>query len=248
VGRRTLKEIAIVEDVTSRSRCDQGFIRLLRLKVKHHYSDGSESTVYPCDIVELPSIDAVVVAIFWIDPDRRIQVGLRTNIRPAVYFRKDNPVKTGRNGKVYFHLLELVAGGVELSDINQGGLRRRVIHEVYEEAGFRCSDQQVIPLGGGSFSSPGIIGEKLFFFALEIDPKKKEPPPGDGHPMEEASEVRFVDLSRALLMCHSGEIEDTKTEIGLRRLAIHLGFVPELGLWADELPKGLSKRFRKMGL
>ena len=124
-------------------------------------------------------------------------------------------------------------------------MQRRVIHEVYEEAGFRCSDKLVIPLGGGSFSSPGISAEKLFFFALKVDPNKKELAPGDGHPMEEASEVLFVELSKALAMCHSGEIEDTKTEIGLRRLAFHLGFLPELGLWVDELPKELSKSFKK---
>lgn len=87
VRHRTLKEISIVEDITSRSRCDEGFVRLRRLKVKHRYADGSESAVYPCDIVDLPSIDAVVAVIFWLDQDRRIQIGLRTNIRPAVYFR-----------------------------------------------------------------------------------------------------------------------------------------------------------------
>lgn len=66
--------------------------------------------------------------------------------------------------------------------------------------------------------------------------------------MEEASEIRFVELSEALAMCHNGEIEDTKTEIGIQRLAYHLGFLPELGLWVDGLPKGLSKRFNKLGL
>lgn len=246
--QRILKEISIIEDITSKSRCDKGFVRLRRLKVRHRYADGSESALYPCDIVELPSIDAVVAVIFWVDQDRRIQIGLRTNIRPAVYFRKDHPVKTRRNGKLYLYLLELVAGGVECRDLDEGGLRQRVLQEVYEEAGFRCSYEQVIPLGGGTFSSPGISAEKLFFFALQIDPKEQEPPPGVGHPMVETSEVRFVELSDALAMCHKGEIEDTKTEVGIRRLADYLGFLPELGIWADELPEGLSRRFDRLGL
>jgi ADP-ribose pyrophosphatase len=218
---KRLKEIEIVEDITAISRCDEGFLKLRRLMIKHHYTDGTESRVYPCDIVEPPSNDAVVVVLYFFDKKGDIYVGLRRGIRPAIYFRKNNPSKFSRDGKVYLDLLEVVAGGIESSDIELGeeGIKNRVIKEVEEEAGFRCSAENVIPLGGGCFSSPGITPEKFLFFAIRVDPNLQHKPSGDGHPMEDASEFQFLSLKKAITMCYNGEIEDAKTEIALRRLA-----------------------------
>ena len=39
-----------------------------------------------------------------------------------------------------------------------------------------------------------------------------------------------------------------KTEIALLRLADHLGYVPQLGCFADELPPELRARYRTLGV
>lgn len=247
---RRLEEIEIVEDMTPFSGCEDGFLKLRRLLIRHRYTDGTESITYPCDIVELPSNDAVVVILYFIDNKGTVHVGLRTNIRPSVYFRKDHPAKHKRDGKVYRHLLEVVAGGIESSDLEFGedGIRHRVIREVQEEAGFTCRAEDIVPLGGGSFSSPGITPEKFLFFAVKVDPSLQNQPKGDGHPMEEASEFSFVSLKMAIVMCHCGEIEDAKTEMALRRLASHIGYIPELDMWKDDLPGALPLKFDTLGL
>jgi hypothetical protein len=42
-------------------------------------------------------------------------------------------------------------------------------------------------------------------------------------------------------------IQDSKTEIGLLRLASYLGYLPELGIWRHELPPELERRFHGLG-
>ena len=41
---------------------------------------------------------------------------------------------------------------------------------------------------------------------------------------------------------------DMKTELGLLRLADHLGYLPQLGCFADELPPALAARYTGLGV
>ena len=103
-------------------------------------------------------------------------------------------------------------------------------------------------LGSGVFSSPGVDSEKIYLRAVEVSPLRQKPFYGDGSPMEEGAQLIFLELTDALKKCHSGEIEDAKTELGIRRLATLLGYIPELGIWKDELEKNLSKNYSHLTL
>jgi ADP-ribose pyrophosphatase len=51
-----------------------------------------------------------------------------------------------------------------------------------------------------------------------VDPVTRSNPPLDGSALERFGEVVDLPLSQALSLCRRGDIEDVKTEIGLRRL------------------------------
>ena len=82
-----LRSIEIVEDLTASSRCDEGFLRLRRLRLRNLYVDGSHSTVYPCDVLSRPGSDAVVAVLYEIDGERCVRVMLRDAPRAPVYLR-----------------------------------------------------------------------------------------------------------------------------------------------------------------
>ena len=44
------------------------------------------------------------------------------------------------------------------------------------------------------------------------------------------------------------EIPDMKTEVALLRLADHLGYIPQLGCFAHELPDELRTRYTRLGV
>jgi hypothetical protein len=71
---------------------------------------------------------------------------------------------------------------------------------------------------------------------------------GDGSVMEEAARIVFRELREAIEACRSGEIPDMKTEIALLRLADHLGYLPQLGCFVDELPAEWRARYRRLGV
>ncbi len=66
--------------------------------------------------------------------------------------------------------------------------------------------------------------------------------------MEEHGRVVVLELGDAIRACRSGEIPDMKTEIALLRLADHLGYLPQLGCFADELPDDLRGRHDRLGV
>ncbi len=74
------------------------------------------------------------------------------------------------------------------------------------------------------------------------------PPAGDGSVMEEGTRVVVLELHDAITRCREGTIPDMKTEIGLLRLAEALGYLPQLGMFVDELPEDVRARFRRLGL
>ena len=241
-----LQEIEIVNEDMDDS--GQPFVEVRRLRLRHRYQDDDYSVTYTFDVIDNSFADAVVVILYYIDEDGNIQVGLRRGVRPSIYLRKHNPAKASLDGYPRLIYLELVAGGIEYSDLDTIGINGRATIEVKEEAGFEVSVDDMISLGGGTYSSPGAGMEKLHYRAVEVDPGMAGEPKGDGHPLEEVGDIQFQELCEAITWCRCGMIEDSKTEIGLYRLANYLGYLPELGLWKHELPPRLRKRVEALGL
>jgi ADP-ribose pyrophosphatase len=231
--------VEIVEDRTAEGRCDRGFLKLRRLVVRNRYTDGSCSEPYPCDVLRRPGSDAVV-AVLYRRRAGRIEVLLRESLRVPIYLRREQSF-VHPDPRVYTSILEVVAGMVEGDDPpGPDGLRRRAAVEAEEEAGLAVAPHQFTVLGGETFASPGTGDEKLYFCAAEVDLDAGAPDGGggDGSTMEEWARLHVWELGEALDACRNGAIPDMKTELALHRLADHLGYLPALGCFVDDLPEG----------
>ena len=250
-GRR-LEAIEIVEDRSAESRCDEGFLRLQRLRLRNRYAGGETSEVYDCDVLARPGSDAVVAVLYAVETDddgrRRVQVVLRDGPRAPVYLRCHKKF-VHPDPRTYLSLTEVVAGLVEEGDgSGEAGLRRRAAIEAEEEAGISAAPEDFHPVGGETFASPGTGDEKIYFCAGEIDVSQARPGRGDGSVMEECARLVTLELGEALEACRDGRIPDMKTEFALLRLADHLGYLPHLGCFADELPEPWRARYRRLGV
>ncbi|NVJ12999.1 NUDIX hydrolase [Myxococcus sp. AM010] len=215
----SVTDIEIIEDFSSTARCDEGFLRVRRLRCRNRRADGSSSPVYRVDVVDRPRLDAVAVLVY-----RRGASGLevltRMNLRPAAYFRKDNrgamTVPDPASG--YLRVEEIVAGLLEPEDKGEEGLRRRAAAEVHEEAGFSVKPEDIRLLGGAFFLAPGILSEKVFPAAVDVTDLSPEEPEGDGSPLEEGTQLHWRPIQEVLDACRRGDIPDAKTEVSLTRL------------------------------
>lgn len=196
-----------------------GFLAIRRLRLRNLRDDGSLSPGYLCDFIARPyGLDAVVVVV-WARVAGGVQVLVRDGLRPPLHFGRDPVRQVVPDGRSYLFLTELVAGILEESDRGDDGLRSRAAAEVLEEAGYRVDPAAVVRLGAGGFPSPGAMAERFFFVAVEVDPATQVALEGDGSPMEEGADTRWLPLDDAIAACVRGEIEDLKTELGLRRFA-----------------------------
>jgi ADP-ribose pyrophosphatase len=245
---KRLQKIEVTGDRTAQSRCDEGFLKVKRLRLVNHYEDGSRSREYPCDIVSRPGIDAVAV-VLWHREERKVLVHLRRATRAPIYLRRDKRAQLVHpDDRTYDAIEELVAGVLEPGDAGPDGLVRRGAIEAREEAGFDLPLEKVQLLGGPFFPSPGVADEKVFLAQAEVKPGTAGAIHGDGSVMEEEAEIVVRELKDAIVACRSGEIPDAKTEIGLLRLADAIGYVPQLDLFLDELPADLRARYRGLGI
>jgi ADP-ribose pyrophosphatase len=216
--------IEVVDDYTARARCDEGFLRLKRLRARNRRADGSTSREYPIDVIDRPTLDAVAVCLYARTP-RGIEILTRRGLRPAAYFRRGRtPVLPEPE---YLLVEELVAGVLEPGEIGLDALRQRGADEVREETGFDVDPAGLVPLGGPFFPLPGIVSEKIYLLAGEVTrPPGPDvwpaPDEGDGSPLEEGAVLSWREMGEALAACERGEIEDAKTELALRRLAARL--------------------------
>jgi ADP-ribose pyrophosphatase len=216
--------IEIVEDYTSRARCDEGFLRLKRFRARNRRGDGSTSREYPIDVIDRPTLDAVAVCLYARTP-RGVEVLTRRGLRPAAFFRRGQT--TVLPEPEYLLVEELVAGVLEPGEVGLEALRRRAAAEAREEAGIEVAPESLEPLGGPFFPLPGIVSEKIHLLAAEVAPPAvasahDAPHEGDGSPLEEGAVLEWRELSAAIAACERGELEDAKTEIALRRLAARL--------------------------
>jgi ADP-ribose pyrophosphatase len=208
--------IEVVEDLTATARCDEGFLRLKRLRCRNLRADGTRSAEYRVDVVNRPKLDAVAVLLYRRGTDG-LEVLTRTNLRPAAYFREGRPM-TVPDGRSHLWVEEIVAGLLEPSDQGEAGLRQRAAAEAFEEAGVKVSADEVMLLGAPFFLAPGILSEKVFPTAVDVTGKAQGEAPGDGSPLEEGGRTRWWPAEDLLAACRSGEVQDAKTELALVRL------------------------------
>lgn len=248
---RVVESVRVVDDLTERSTLLDGFLRLKRLRVANVYSDGSESAPYACDVVTRRSADAVAICLWEEAPSEgarrgRPRVVLKSGLRVPVFLRRFKDL-VRPDPQPYLHLTELVAGLLEAGDGEAGGLERRAFHEASEEAGYAVPTDRIQRMGEGSFASPGISDEKVYYCAAELSGLEPGEIDGDGSIMEEGTERVVLDLREAIRGCREGSIPDMKTELGLHRLADAIGYLPSLDRYVDELPDDLRDRFDPLG-
>jgi ADP-ribose pyrophosphatase len=194
------------------------FLTVRRLELRAKFPDGSVSEPFFYDVVQRKALDAVVIAPHFRDESGTRKVLLRSALRPPVAFRPREygpiPERETLGG-----LWEFPAGLVEPDEESTEGLRRCAVRELYEETGAEVAPEAMLALGPSMFPCPGIIGERHFYFHAEIDPAALVPPVEDGSVLERQAALVTVTLEDALALVRAGEIEDSKTEIALRRLA-----------------------------
>lgn len=197
------------------------FLSLGQRRVRSRYQDGSLSEWYEVETVYPPFLDAVVLLLYHRPPSGQPLVTLRRAARPSVALRSQVPQLAGLDQRDWTGALwELPAGGIEPADLEPGGggVRGRARLEAWEETGLAVREQDFVSLGPSPFSAPAFCPERLHYLAAAVDPAQAAEPQGDGHPMEDGAEVRFLEMGLALEWCRQGKIVDSKTELGLRRL------------------------------
>lgn len=207
--------LELVDDISPPAQT--GFLRLVRRHYRVRYPDGSTSEPFVYDSIDRRSIDAVVIAAHFRSADGVRHVYLRSAFRPPVVFR-DLSRSPDPNEQPLTSIWELPAGLIEASEQRPGGARTCAQRELHEELGFDVPLETIRELSTSVFVAPGFIAEKQYFFEVEVDQSKRVDPPLDGSALERFGEVVHVPLSEALAMCARGEINDGKTELGLRRL------------------------------
>ncbi len=196
-----------------------GFLFLRRIRLRNRHPDGTRSREWLCDFIERSrGPDAVAVVLWRPRSDGSVEVLLRQGLRPALHFGRDPERLPIPDRRDYFFLTEIVAGIIEPGERGEPAIRQRAVDEAWEEAGYRIGVDQFEWLGPPIFPSPGMTSERLWLMSARAPDGEPEPPPGDGSPMEEGAQVRWVALDEAVAMCRRGELEDMKTEIALRRL------------------------------
>ncbi|HUT77352.1 MAG TPA: NUDIX domain-containing protein [Polyangia bacterium] len=197
---------------------ERPFLSLHRLRVVNTRADGTRSAEYDYDAVLRVQLDAVAVILTSGHP-RRPSVLLRACLRPPLLLRAGIEAALPESPPSGI-LWELPAGLLELADRGASGILRRAAAETLEETGYRMPPEAFTLLPGAPFVTPGSLPERIHFARAHVDDiRLRERPSGDGSPVEEGPLLRWVSLDEALASCDAGEIDDMKTELGLRRLA-----------------------------
>lgn len=205
--RATLPELPKVElEIESDTRVGEGgFLVLRRTQLVATADNGERSAPFLYDAIDRRAFDASVMVAHH-EENGRVFVWLRTCLRPPLALR-DTPVTPV--------LWEVPAGLVEPGESPRAAAAR----ELAEELGFDVPESALVDLGPPSHPAPAMIGEAHHFFHVEVDPKTRTAPAGDGSPVEAGAIVACLSLEDALDACRRGELRDEKTELALRRLA-----------------------------
>jgi ADP-ribose pyrophosphatase len=215
-------ELELLEDLTPQA--EPGFLRLIRRRYRALYPDGSVSAPFVYDLVDRPALDAVVLVAHYLDSSGVRRVFLRSCVRPPVGVREPrrspHPERDPKNSMLW----ELPAGLVEPSEQSPDGLVHAAQRELAEELGFSVEARGFSELGASVFPVPAMIGERLYFFEVTVDPATRGEPHLDGSALEPFGAVVALSLADALDLCRRGTLMDGKTELALRRLAERHGF------------------------
>jgi 8-oxo-dGTP pyrophosphatase MutT (NUDIX family) len=207
-------ELELLEDLSPAG--PQGFLRLLRRRLRVRLADGSQSPPFIYDEIDRRAVDAVVLAAHF-ERDGERWVYLRSALRPPLWFR--NP----ESGRAPAHERapnwELPAGLIEPEEPGELGVLRAARRELLEELGFEANEADFRALGPAGWPCPGVLAGKHFFLHIEVQPEARKEPALDGSVLERFGRVLALPLSKALEFCRSGEINDVQAELGLRRLA-----------------------------
>lgn len=225
MARRGLEDIAAVERVESRKLPpgEESFLVLEKARFRTLYKDGSRSRIYPVDCVHRRGVDSVAIVLYD-DRDDRLWVGIRKALRATLDLRArmktDLPLREDPGGGAPI-VWEAVAGSLEPEDRGEEGVRRRVVEETWEEAGFRIDPCQVEELGAGFLPSHGQSTEKIHMRCVRVR-RERRLGPGLGEGPAELGRTEFFEATEVLRMCRAGEIQDPKVEIGVTRLVLRL--------------------------
>lgn len=198
--------ILVARDRTAESRATGGFLDVYRLDLVVRYPDGTASAPFAYDVAARAALDAVIIAAHFVESGIR-HVFLRSAVRPACALRAMMPTHNGS-------LWELPAGLVEPGEDPAATAAR----ELGEELGFVANARDMRPLGEWTFPSPGMIGERHIFYAVQVDGRLHPTPTEDGSALERAAAIVALPVVDAIDHCRHGAIRDAKTELGLRRL------------------------------
>jgi ADP-ribose pyrophosphatase len=207
--------LEILENLSSE---DAGFLRIVRRRLRAHYPDGTSSAPFVYDEVDRSAIDAVVIAVHFLDANGVRHAFLRSAVRPPLAFRDSARSPRPSIDPPGGFLWELPAGLVEASEQSEAGLRHAARREIREELGFEVSEAALSELGPSVFPVPAFISERHFFFEIEVDPSQRAEPSLDGSALEHAGAVVSLPVTEVLERCRRGEFQDSKTELCLRRL------------------------------
>jgi ADP-ribose pyrophosphatase len=205
--------------VDERDACTEpGFLRIRRVTLRARFEGGEESSPFVYDIIHRDRLDAVVIAAHFRDDAGRRHVFLRSALRPPVALRpldvRPFPEKPWLGA-----LWELPAGLVEVEEQSPEGLRSSAARELLEELGVEVDPAALRELGPSTFPAPGMVGERHYYFEVEVDPRARTTPTEDGSALEQGAVIFALPLDEAIACCRRGAIEDAKTELALRRLA-----------------------------
>lgn len=215
--RATLPEPPKVELETLReTRLGEGGFLVLRRTELVTITDGTRSSGFPYDAVGRRALDASVMVAHH-EHEGRVCVWLRSSLRPPVALREEATASSSAP-PLSPVLWELPAGLIEPGESPRAAAAR----ELAEELGFDVAESAVLDLGPAAHPAPAMIGELHHFFRVEVDPKTRTEPAGDGSPVEAGAVVVAIPLEEALAACRRGDIRDEKTELALRRLADEL--------------------------
>ena len=175
---------------------DAEFLRIKHNKYRLKYTNGEISDEFTYDSVDRKNIDAVIILAHY-----GAYIYLRSAVRPALLERGEN------------NLWELPAGLIEPGEDPIDTARR----ETEEELGFTVERKELRELGHYTLPSVGLIGERIYFFSVAVNPQDRKEPSLDGSPLEKYGEVKQFELTELLRLIDEGEIKDAKTELGVRR-------------------------------
>jgi ADP-ribose pyrophosphatase len=207
-------EVELLEDRTAGAPSDSGFIKVLRYTLRTRFADGTSGPPFAYDVVDREALDAVVMVLTHHDSTGAPLVCLRTALRPPVALRARRALIVPEAPTAM--LLELPAGLIEPSGASDP-VRETAAREAREETGYAVDPAAFETLGPPVFLTPGLCAEKLHFVHAWIERDAPREVTAT-EVVELPSQIEWVPLSDAIARAERGEIQDCKTELGLRRL------------------------------